>query len=129
MQGFTAQQMDMRRCGLRGATQLASASGQRVTQTAHTRHHQIARNVECAASTSGVKLPATHLQASQSALQQLQATKGTNSELIYCVGVMFEALRFPNSTNTLADFPVTKGIAKLSQDMRWRRRAPFSPSA
>jgi hypothetical protein len=34
------------------------------------------RNVECVASTSGVKLPATHLQASQAALQQLAESGG-----------------------------------------------------
>lgn len=80
MQGFAPQAVDMRQCGPRGATQLASFSGQRVSQTVHHRNNTIQRNVECAATTSGVKLPTTHLQASQAALQQLEANKESNSE-------------------------------------------------
>ena len=72
----------MRRSSIRGATQLASVSGCRVSQTTHHNRHNIQRTVECAATTSGVKLPATHLQASQAALQQLQATKSVNRESI-----------------------------------------------
>lgn len=71
----------MRSSSIRGgATQLASVSGSRVAQTVQRHRNIVQRNVECAATTSGVKLPATHLQASQAALQQLQSTKGVNRE-------------------------------------------------
>ena len=80
MQGFQPQGVDMRRICNRGATQLASVSGSRVSQTVHHQRHNAQRTVECAATTSGVKLPATHLQTSQAALQLLQASKGVNRE-------------------------------------------------
>ena len=81
MQGFLPQaKVDMRCSSIRGATQLASVSGSRVSQTVQLRRNNTQRNVECAATHSGVKLPATHLQASQAALQQLQSTKGVNRE-------------------------------------------------
>jgi hypothetical protein len=80
MPSFYTQTLDMRRSSIRGATQLASASGSRVAHTVQYHRNNIQRSVECIATTSGVKLPATHLQASQAALQQLQSTKGVNRE-------------------------------------------------
>jgi hypothetical protein len=77
MQGFHSQSLDMRRAH-RGATQLASVSGSRVAQAVHHRPAFQRATIECAATTSGVKLPATHLQASQAALAQVQATKAVN---------------------------------------------------
>jgi len=91
MQGFAPQQMDMRLCGSRGATQLASISGHRVLHAIHHVHNNIQRNVVCASGASGVKLPATHLQASLAALQQLEATKGANSEFIH---TLYEGMFF-----------------------------------
>jgi hypothetical protein len=46
------------------------------------KRHEMQRPVQCIA-TTGVKLPATHLAASQAALQQLKvASKGVNSEFL-----------------------------------------------
>jgi hypothetical protein len=73
-------QINMPRSAMRGPSQLASVSGSRVVQAVQLRRNSAQRSiVECTA-TSGVKLPATHLQSSQAALQQLQSTKGVNRE-------------------------------------------------
>lgn len=75
-------------CNQIGATQLSSLSGaHRVAHVASQRTllAGVQRSVECAAaSTSGVKLPATHLQASQAALQSIadSAKEGVNREYI-----------------------------------------------
>jgi hypothetical protein len=75
-QGFHPQtKLDMRSFN-RGV----AVSGSRAAQP--TRQNVQRFVTKCAATTSGVKLPATHLQASQAALQQLQSTKGVNREYI-----------------------------------------------
>ncbi len=76
--------LNMPRSAMRGASQLFS-SGSHVAKTVEHRRHNVQRSIECTATTtSGVKLPATHLQASQAALQQLQqsTSKGVNREFL-----------------------------------------------
>jgi hypothetical protein len=73
MMGFSQKLGDMRSTSIRG-TQLA---GSLCPKAARPRNAQ--RSIECTA-TTGVKLPATHLQSSQASLQQLQSTKGVNRE-------------------------------------------------
>jgi len=82
MPSFYTPTLDMRGSSIRGATQLASVSGSRVTNTVQHHRNNVQSPVECIATTSGVKLPATHLQASQAALQQLQSNKGLNREYL-----------------------------------------------
>lgn len=68
---------------IRSTTQLASISGQRVSvapqQRAVVVHHAV-RGVECNATATNVKLPATHVVASEAALQQLKASTAVNRE-------------------------------------------------
>ena len=77
MQGV-AQYQDMR--AFKGATQLASFSGRKVAPSPQNARQPRQRGLECAASSSGVKLPATHLQSSQRALQDLQTNKNISRE-------------------------------------------------
>ena len=64
-------------------TQLGSLSGQAVQQCAPRQRRQCpgaSLAAECSAAEAAVKLPASHQQSSQKALQQLAASKGVNRE-------------------------------------------------
>lgn len=133
------------------ATQLASLSARKLRVVANPsvsgglrngRKLDRQRPVQCIA-TTGVKLPATHLAASQAALQQLKAaSKGVNSEcfdtisyILSCimyhlslflplVSLGFNALRVcqPGSGLFVANQLINVPRVALSQDMLWKRK-------